>query len=1037
MKFSETCIDRPVFTTVMSLVIVLVGLLGLVRLSNRELPDIDPPKVSVTTVFTGASAEVVETSVTKPIEDAVNGIDGVKHVTSTSREQVSQITVEFTLSRDIEAAANDVRDRVARIRSKLPDDVTDPVVAKQDRDASPIIWMALYGENTTQIELTRLADDRIVDRLSKLPGVSSVINAGERRFSMRIWIDNRRLASRDLTITELVDKLRREHVDIPSGRIESEDAEFTVRSLGELKTPEEWAALVVATKNGEPVHLGDVADIETGPESERKLVRFRGLPAIGLGIVKQSKANTLDAADAIHAEVKKLEQELPGNVHFEIAFDSSQFIRQSISDVARTIFEAAVLVLLVIYVFLRSVRATIVPAVAIPVSIIGSLGFLYFAGFTINTLTLMGVTLAIGLVVDDAIVVLENITRWVEEGTPPLQAARAGMAEISFAVIASTISAVAVFLPLVFLQDTTGKLFREFAVTVASAVAISGFVALTLSPMMSARVLRERREESGLKRALGRGFEAIARGYSSLLAPLVNNPLASLGLVAFGILWAGFGGWLYAEKLPEELMPTNDRSVIFVITQAPEGSTVEYMDRYQRMAEEKLAALPEIERNFSIIALGFGTPGAVNRGIVISMLVPRDERELSQTDFGKRAKEVVEQVPGIKAYIWEPSPMRGMSSSPIEVVIQGPDLFELARVADEVESQAKEEGFEGMRINLDLNKPQLEVSVDRNRASDLGMSMRDISTALQMLLGGLDITTFKQDGETYNVMVQLRRRERESVRDLTELFVRGNGGLISLASVVSVQETIAPRELPHFDRMRAVTITGKMPEGMSQGDALQRIYQIAQQKLPLEGDYRVLFSGEAEKFFESGNALVFAYLLALLVVYLVLAAQFESFVYPMAIMVAVLLSFTGALIALDWFDMSLNIFSKIGIVMLVGLVTKNSILIVEFANQLRSRGISLTDATVQAARTRFRPILMTSLATMVGIMPIALGYGAGGESRAPLGTAVVGGMFFSTILTYFVVPATYVTLERARGLLKRAPRAAALPVAHSPVAGGR
>lgn len=1038
MKFSEVCIERPVLTTVMSLAIILVGSLGLSRLSNRELPDIDPPVVTVTTIFSGASAEVVETSVTKPIEDAVNGIDGVKHVTSSSREQVSSIRIEFTLARDIEAAANDVRDRVARIRGKLPDDVTDPVVAKQDRDASPIIWMALYGENTSQIELTRLADERIVDRLSKLPGVASVINAGERRFSMRIWIDNRRLGARDISIGELVEALHREHVDIPAGRIESKDTEFTVRSLGELKTPEEWAALVIAVKNGEPVYLADVAEIEVGPESERKLVRFNGLPAIGLGIVKQSKANTLDAADAIHAEIAKLEEELPSNIHFEVAFDSSQYIRQSIADVVRTIFEAAVLVLLVIYIFLRSLRATIVPAVAIPVSIIGSLGFLYFAGFTINTLTLMGVTLAIGLVVDDAIVVLENITRWVEEGTPPMEAARQGMSEISFAVIASTVSAIAVFLPLVFLQDTTGKLFREFAVTVASAVGISGFVALTLSPMMCARVLRPQRDEGALKRALGRGFESLSSGYVRLLGPVVRSSAVSIGLVLFSVLWTGLGVWLYSSELKEELMPTNDRNVIFVITQAPEGSTVEYMDRYQRMAEEKLEALKEVQRNFSIIALGFGSPGAVNRGIVISKLVPRAERDLSQSDFAKKiAKPAVDQVPGISSYIWEPSPVRGMSSSPVEIVIQGPDLFELARIADEVSRQAEEEGFDELRMNLDLNKPQLEVSIDRDRASDLGMSVRDISQAMQVLLGGLDVTTFKRDGETYNVMVQLRKDERENVRDLVEVFVRGNGGLTPLASVVSTRETIAPRELPHFDRARAVTLSGQVPEGVSQGDALRRIYQIAEEKLPLDGSYRVVYSGEAEKFFESGNALVFAYLLALLVVYLVLAAQFESFVYPAAIMVAVLLSFTGALLALKFFDMTLNIFSKIGIVMLVGLVTKNSILIVEFANQLRDRGLSLQDATMQAARTRFRPILMTSLATMVGIMPIALGYGAGGESRAPLGTAVVGGMFFSTILTYFVVPATYVTLERAREVLRRAAVGRRSVSAPAPVAGGQ
>ena len=1019
MRFSEVCIERPVFTTVLSLVILLVGSIGLSRLSNRELPDIDPPIVTVTTIFAGASAEVVETSVTQPLEDAVNGIEGVRHVTSSSREEVSQIKVEFDLNRDIEAAANDVRDRVSRVRRELPEDVTDPVVAKQDADASPIIWLALYGEGVDQVELTMLAESRIIDRIDKLPGVASVIIGGDRRFSMRIWIENRRLGAYDLTISEVVEAIRRENVDLPSGRIESADTEFTVRSLGELTRPEDYESLVIATREGKPIYLGDVAQIETGPESERKLVRYNGRTAIGLGIIKQSKANTLSTASAVREEAEKVSKELPSNVTLEIAFDSSRYIQRSIEDVARTIVEAAILVVFVIYIFLRSVRATIVPAVAIPVSIIGAFGVLYFLGFTINTLTLMGVTLAIGLVVDDAIVVLENITRWVESGMEPMAAARRGISEISFAVVASTISAVAVFLPLVFLTDTTGKLFREFAVTVASAIAISGFVALTLAPMMSARVLQPKTNEGRLKQWLASRVTALSDGYMRLLRPTMESRVASGLCLVVGLVWVGAGVWLYFIA-DEELMPKNDRDVVIVITEAPEGSTVEHMDRYQKMVEEAMLSVPEVRRNFSVVALGIGTPGVVNRGVVLSQLVPRDQRDRSQSEIAKSLAPILKKVPGINTYVLEPSPVRGFNSDPIEIVLQGQDVEELARIADEIERQVEADGiFSDFRTNLVLNKPQIEVSIDRARAGDLGISVRDISTTLQILLGGLDISTFKLDGETYNVMAQLRRHERQTPRDLLSLFTRGNGGLIPLVAVASLNETTVPRELPHFDRLRAVTITADVEDGVSQAEGLRRIYEIAQSHLPASGGYQLLFSGEAEKFFESSNSLLFAYLLAILVVYLVLAAQFESFVYPIAIMVAVFLSFTGALLALEITGRTLNIFSKIGIVMLVGLVTKNSILIVEFANQLRERGESLVDATLEAARTRFRPILMTALATMAGILPIALGLGAGGESRAPLGIAVVGGMFFSTILTYFMVPVSYVLLERSRLGLRR------------------
>jgi multidrug efflux pump len=1014
LRLSAICIERPVFTVVLSLIIVLFGLIALPQLSNRELPDIDTPVVSVTTIYPGAAAEVVETSVTQPLEEMLNGIAGVKHVTSVSREQVSSITVEFGLDVDIEAAANDVRDRIARARRDLPEDVEEPLVAKRDADAQPIVWLALYGEAYTQVELTRIVDSVVVDRIDKLPGVSNVLVAGERRYSMRVWIDNRQMGSRDLSVMEVVDALRKENVDIPSGRVEGADTEFTVRSLGELTTPEEFAGLQVANRDGNPVRLREIATVEAGAEDTRKQVRFNGGAAIGLGIVKQSTANTVAVADAVRREVESIQQELDPGLTLEFAIDTSRFIKDSIRDVQQTILEAAILVVLVIYVFLRSARATIVPAVAIPVSIIGTFAVLYFMDYTINTLTLMGIALAIGLVVDDAIVVLENITRWVEAGTPPMEAARRGMDEIAFAVVSATISAVAVFVPLTFMQDMTGQLFREFAVTVASAVLISGFVALTLAPMLCARVVRPRRNEGRLKRGLGGAIDALTRGYALLLAPVVRRPGLSLAAVAIGFVWVLFGFYLYANA-DEELMPSSDRSFLILITVAPEGSTVEYMDRYQRQAAQLAMDRPETKGVLSVIALGIGTPGLVNQGLVFAELVPPDQRKLSQSQVVDELKPLLAKIPGIQVYAIEPSPIQGFGSSPVELVVQGPDIFELARIADEIEAEADESGeFWAIRHDIYLAKPQLEVAIDRERANDLGMSVREIATTLQILLGGVDVSTFKMDGETYDVIAQLSPRERENPSILMELFVRANAGLVPLTSVVDTKLATTPQSMPHYDRHRAVTISAQLTDGHSQGDGLERFREIAESKLPATGGYKVSYSGEAEKFFEAGNALVFAYLLAILIVFLVLAAQFESFVYPLAILVAVFLSFTGALVALEVVGVSLNIFSKIGVVMLVGLVTKNSILIVEFANQLRERGMPLVEATFEASRTRFRPILMTALATMVGILPIAAGFGAGGSMRQGLGVAVVGGMFFSTGLTFFVVPATYIMLETLR-----------------------
>ncbi len=1014
MRIWHLCIERPVLATVLSLVVALLGVVALGRLPNREYPDVDPPVVAVTTVLPGAAPEVIETSVTQPLEDQLIGIAGVRHITSLSSEEVSQITVEFELDRDADLAANDVRDRVARARRTLNADVDEPIVAKREADASPILWLAVFGKGYDQVYVSTVAETRIRDRLSKLPGVSDVLVSGERRFSMRVWIDDVRLTAHGLTVADVAAALRRENVDVPSGRVEGPDTEFTVRTLGELHTPEEYGALIVARVGGAPIRLRDVARVEVGPETVRKLVRFDGEPAVGLGVVKQSKANTLDVARAIRREVAAIAPTLPPGIEIGVAFDSSRFIERSLADVRTTIVEAIALVVAIIFLFLRSLRATIVPAAAIPVSILGAFAVLYALGFSVNTLTLMGLTLAIGLVVDDAIVVLENVTRWIEEGNERRDAAHGGMDQIAFAVVAATLSTLAVFLPLAYLTDKTGRLFREFGITVAAAVAVSGFVALTLSPMLCARVLRSEAREGRLSRALARGFEALAGAYGRALGGALRRPGA---VVAAGALWVALGLWLLGV-VPREFIPTADRSAVVTMTRAPEGATISYTDRYQRQAEAIVRSLPEVRRNFSVLALGIGVPGKVNEGAFFTSLVPPEQRTRSQQEIVDDLRAKLARVTGIEAYPINLPALRGtLSSAPVSLVLQGPDVQVLARAADELVRRGRSvPGLVNLRTDLILNKPQLEVEIDRNRASDLGVSVREIATALQTLVGGLDLSEFKLGGETYDVIARLEARDRETPADLYRLNVRGRDGrLISLASMTRLRETVGPRGLPHFDRLRSATVTASLRQGFSLGEALERMRALAAEVLPATGGYRATFSGQSEDFYESGAALTFAYLLAVIVVYLVLAAQFESFLDPLTILVAVALAFTGALVSLLAAGQTLNLFSQIGLVMLVGIVTKNSILIVEFANQLHASGRPLLEATLEAARSRFRPVLMTAVSTIVGIAPIALGLGAGGEARAALGVAVAGGMLFSTALTFFVVPAVYVEVARLRG----------------------
>ena len=1017
MRLPEICIERPVFSTVMSLVILVLGAISIFRLPNRELPDIDPTIVSVTTVLPGAAPEVVETSITQVLEDEIIGIEGIRHLTSVSREQSSSINAEFELYRDVDVAAADVRDRVARARRQLPEEAEEPIISKADAGANAIMWLRLSGGGLTQMELSTLAETRLRDRFSKLPGVARVRISGERRQSIRIWIDQHKLTAHGLVIADVAEALARENIDIPSGRVESLDQEFTVRTLGEMTTADEYNAMIIKAIAGQPIRVRDIGRAERAAEHERSQVRINGEIGVGLGIVRQSKSNTLEVAEAVKREIALAAPELPPGVNFEAGFDSTIFIAESVKDVTATIFYAGLLVLVVIYIFLRSFRATLIPVLAIPVSTVGAMTILYLLDFSINTLTLMGLTLAIGLVVDDAIVVLENISRWIEEGYPRFEAARRGMNEISFAVVAASVSVVSVFLPLAFLTDATGRLFREFGITGASAVAISGFVALTLTPTLCARILRPVREETGIQKRLRDLIESARSGYARLLGPALNRVSLVIGL---GAAWVALGvpllGWI-----EREFVPTSDRGGIQTFTRSPQGASLEYLNRYQEEVEQILLSVPEIKTSFSIVGLGFNRPPDVTTGIIFSKLWPWEDRSRSQQEVVDELFRRYWDIPGIQAFP-NNDPALGISFrvTPVEMVVQGPDLPKIAEYSDEIVKRASSlPGFRNLQTDLKLDKPQLSVFIDRERANDLGVSVREVASPLQILLGGLDLSTYKLEGETYDVIAQLDPEARANPNDLYGLYVRGANELVPLDSVVTLEETISAAGLPHFDRLRSATITANLASDTPLGGALEEMEKIAADVLPEDQGYRISYAGQSEQFFESSNSLLFAYVLAVVLIYLVLAAQFESFIHPATILVAVALSFSGALISLILTGHTLNLFSQIGLVMLVGLVTKNSILIVEFANQLRDQGENARDAIFRAARTRFRPILMTAMSTIAGILPIALALGAGGEARAPLGVAVAGGMLFASVLTFFVGPAVYLAFARLEG--KRTP----------------
>ena len=1007
MSLPELCIRRPVFATVLSLLLILVGIVSYLRLPVREYPNIDQPVVSVVTRYPGAGPEIMETQITQVLEASIAGIPGIDVLSSTSRQESSRITARFTLETDPEDAAADVRDRVSRVRGRLPDEVDEPVISKVEADADPILYLAFTSDRLSSLDITDFVDRDARDRLQNLPGVAEVQILGERRYAMRIWVDRDRLAAYGMTVQEVEEAIRRQNLEVPAGRIESVDREFTVLSRTGLTTPEEFAAIVVKDADGFAVTLGDLAKVEIGAEDNRRATRFNGRNSVTIGIIKQATANPLDVARAVREALPSLIENLPAGMDAVIANDTTVFIERSITAVFVTIAEAVGLVVLVTLIFLRSFRATLIPVVTIPVSLIATFALMFAAGFSVNTLTLLALVLAIGLVVDDAIVVLENVYRHIENGEPPFQAALIGTREIVFAVIAMTATLAAVYAPIALTPGRTGRLFIEFALALAGAVIVSGFVALTLTPMMCARLLAPHGKENAVAAMIGRGLDAMERGYGWLVGLVLGRAWLLLPLVGVVL---GSGVALF-QRTPSELAPAEDRGYIRASVRGPEGTTIEWTTRNLTQYEPILADVPEVASVFVIA----GVP-EVTRGIAVIRLKPWEERERSQQEILSSLRPELGKVPGMVATPSSPPSLgQDSRSPPVQLVLQTSGSYqELADVTDRFVRAVEDwPGITDVTGELTLTTPQLEVDFDRQKIADLGLNVDNVGRTLESFLAGRTVTRFNRNAEQYDVMVQVADADRKEPDDLTNIYVRGRGGeMIQLSNLVEMRETVAAKELTRYNQLRSATVVAALAPGYTIGQALEHFEGTARQMLP--DNFRYDFSGPSREFKQAGSSILLIFGLALAFIYLLLAAQFESFLSPLLIMVTVPLSLAGAFLAIDLTGGTLNVYSQIGLVTLIGLITKHGILIVEFANTAYTAGASRREAALQAATLRLRPILMTTAAMVLGAVPLALAHGAGAESRQQIGWVIVGGMSLGTLLTLFVLPALYAALPERR-----------------------
>ncbi len=1028
MQLSELCIQRPVFATVLSLVVLLLGVVGYQALNVREYPNIDEPAVSVVTTYPGAGAEIMETQVTMPLEDSLAGIDGIKSITSSSREGVSSINLRFVLARDPDSAAADVRDRVSRARGRLPETVDEPVVAKVEADSSPIIFLVLSSEALSGGALTDLADRVVREQIQSIPGVAEVNLFGARVYAMRIWLDPLRLNAFNLTAPEIADALAAQNLDVPSGRLIGAGREFAVQTRTDLNTPEDFRNLVVRTTSTTQLRLGDVARVELGISDDTTTFRFNNQPTVALGIIRQAVANPLEIATTLRAMLPQIQANLPAGVSIAISNDTTVFIAESLKNVYITLAEALVLVGLVILLFLRSWRAAIIPLVAIPISLFGAFFIMYLLGFSLNTLTLLALVLAIGLVVDDAIVMLENIYRHIEAGIAPLQAALRGAREVGFAVVAMTITLAAVFVPVVFMGGRTGKLFTEFALTLTAAVLVSGFVALTLSPMLGAYLLKapeKKPSAQGWQGYLQRGstwlegaLQKMEDGYTRLLARLLHNwrwvwlVLPVLALVVVGIFMV----------LKAELSPVEDRARVFVSLTGPEGATSDAMAIYATQLAAAVQRIPEIQAAGFITGVGSGRLPQSNQGFGFLALAPWGERERPSSAVAAQVRGLFTQVPGITAVPILPQSLgAGGRSQPIELVIQDSrpysEIFQdLEQVLERLNSAPE---LSGVEHSLRLNTPQAVIRLERQRMADLGVTAADAGRTIELLLAGRTTGRFKAAGEQYDVLLQMEESLRLSPGQLSSVFVRAssgpsNGQLVPLAAFAVIDETVTPRELSRYGRARSVTLTSGLAPGVALTDGLAVAEAAIREVFPPQS--RVAYAGQTLEFKESGSALWLTFALALIFIYLVLAAQFESFRDPLIILITVPLTMLGAVLALKLTGNTLNIYSQIGLITLIGLTAKNGILLVEFANAELAQQAKMTvpQAMLAAARLRLRPILMTTAATILGAIPLALATGAGAESRHQLGWVIVGGVSVGTLLTLLVLPAVYCWLRPQR-----------------------
>ena len=1014
MQLPEVSIRRPVFATVLSLLILLIGYVSFTKLAVREYPKIDEPTVTVSTRYLGASSEVVESQVSKVLEDSLAGIEGVDVITSISRAEQSQITVRFILSRDPDSAAADVCDKVSRVRQRLPaTGIDEPVIAKVEADAFPVIWLSFSSDTLNPLQLSDLANRLAKPMLQTAPGASDVRIFGERKYSMRIWLDPDKLAAYKVTTQDVEDALRRSNVEVPAGRIESRQREFSVTAATDLQRPQEFAQIQIKNVNGLPVRIGDIAQVRQDAAELRTATRLNGRDSITLGVIRNATANPLDLSAAVRTMIPRIKENMPPGIDIEVANDNSVFIDRSIKAVYSTIIEAVVLVALVIFVFLRTFRASIIPLVTIPVSLIGTFALMALFGFTVNTLTLLALVLAIGLVVDDAIVVLENIFRHIEEGKTPFEAAIVGAREIGFAVVAMTLTLAAVYAPLAFSPGRTGRLFTEFALALAGSVVVSGFVALTLSPMMCSVLLKHNPNPWFLDRWIESGLNATTRGYAKML----GWALKVRWLVVLVMIASGVGTWLFLKDIKRELAPLEDRGVILTVINGPDGSTIDYTAKYAQAIERVGMQYKEFDRIFTVT----GNP-TVAQGNVFFRTTPWEERTRKTPELAREMAGRISSLPGVTAFpITPPSLGQGFRERPINFVIVTSESYQslAAVVRNFQEELAKNPGFLQVDTDLRLNKPELKMEVDRERAADMGVSVEAISRAVETMLGGRNVTRYKREGEQFDVVVQTNASGRDTPDDIEKIFVRGrNETMIPLSALVKIREVVVPRELNHFGQRRSASITANLSADYSLGAALDFMDVTA--KKVLKPGYATDLAGQSREFRNASGSLAIVFVLSLFFIYLVLAAQFESFVDPFIIMLAVPLSMVGALAALQWSGGTLNVFSQIGLITLVGLITKHGILIVEFANQLREKGMDTLQAVQQSAAQRLRPILMTTGAMVLGALPLALATGAGAESRSQIGWVIVGGMSLGTLLTIFVVPTMYTIFARkhAPGAIK-------------------